>query len=147
MFIYMTTALDFVLARWANWWQGIDDINKKKNLDFFFIVFNIKSETTHGVHGLLLIGIKWHLSVGPVARHKLYYKGEGGGFPQVRIVASLVSPCLPMVCPCTKSALAMHQLTYCLVCAGLHEWLICLSLFLVPFRSFNTPFYPQSVVS
>ncbi len=26
---------------------------------------------------------KWHLNVGPMARHKVYYKGEGGGFPQV----------------------------------------------------------------
>ncbi len=24
---------------------------------------------------------KWHLGVGPVARHRKYYKGEGGGFP------------------------------------------------------------------
>jgi len=27
---------------------------------------------------------KWHLGVGPVARHRIYYKGKGGGFPQVR---------------------------------------------------------------
>jgi hypothetical protein len=26
-------------------------------------------------------GTKWHLSVGPMAKHKKYYKGEGGGFP------------------------------------------------------------------
>jgi len=26
---------------------------------------------------------KWHLGAGPVARHRKYYKGEGGGFPQV----------------------------------------------------------------
>jgi hypothetical protein len=26
-------------------------------------------------------GTKWHLSDGPVARHKVYYKGEGGAFP------------------------------------------------------------------
>jgi hypothetical protein len=26
--------------------------------------------------------IKWHLGVGPMVRHKKYYKGEGGGFPQ-----------------------------------------------------------------
>jgi hypothetical protein len=25
--------------------------------------------------------IKWHLGVAPVAMHKIYYKGEGGGFP------------------------------------------------------------------
>ncbi len=36
-------------------------------------------------------GTKWHLDVDPVARHKVYYKGEGGGFPQVQAVVSLVS--------------------------------------------------------
>jgi hypothetical protein len=25
--------------------------------------------------------IKWHLDVGPMAKHKVIYKGEGGGFP------------------------------------------------------------------
>jgi hypothetical protein len=30
------------------------------------------------------------LDVGFVASHILYYKGEGGGFPQVRVVVSLV---------------------------------------------------------
>jgi hypothetical protein len=29
--------------------------------------------------------------------HKVYYRGEGGGFPQIRAVVSLVSPYLPMV--------------------------------------------------
>jgi hypothetical protein len=24
------------------------------------------------------------LGVGPMAKHKIYYKGEGGGFPQVQ---------------------------------------------------------------
>jgi len=28
-------------------------------------------------------GTKCHLGVGTVARHREYYKGEGGGFPQV----------------------------------------------------------------
>jgi hypothetical protein len=51
---------------------------------------------------------KWHLDASPVARHKEYYEGEGGGFPQVRDVVSLVSPCLPVVRPCTKSAPTMH---------------------------------------
>jgi hypothetical protein len=26
-------------------------------------------------------GIKCHLGAGPVAKHKVYYKGEGGGLP------------------------------------------------------------------
>ncbi len=49
--------------------------------------------------GVPTLGI---LGVGPVARHRIYYKGEGGGFPQVRDVMSLVSPCLPMARSCTK---------------------------------------------
>ncbi len=32
----------------------------------------------------------------------LFEMGEGGGFPQVRAVVSLVNPCLLMVHPCTK---------------------------------------------
>jgi hypothetical protein len=51
---------------------------------------------------------KSHLGVGPMARHKVYYKGEGGGFPQVRAVVSFVSPSLPMAHPSTKSVLVMH---------------------------------------
>jgi hypothetical protein len=37
-------------------------------------------------------GTKCHLDVGLVERHIVYYKGEGGGFPQVWVVVSLVSP-------------------------------------------------------
>jgi hypothetical protein len=45
---------------------------------------------------------KWHLRVGPKAMHIVYYKVEGGGFPQVQAVVNLVSPCLLVVSPCTK---------------------------------------------
>jgi hypothetical protein len=41
-------------------------------------------------------------------RHKVYYKGEGGGFPQIRAMVSLVSPNLPMARPNTKNAPTMH---------------------------------------
>jgi hypothetical protein len=40
-----------------------------------------------------VLGEKSHLDVGSVANHKVYYKGEGGGFPQVRAVVSLVCLC------------------------------------------------------
>jgi hypothetical protein len=40
-------------------------------------------------------GEKSHLDVGPVEGCRVYYKGEGGGFPQVRAVVSLVCPCCP----------------------------------------------------
>jgi hypothetical protein len=43
-----------------------------------------------------------------MAKHKVNYKGEGGGFPQVRAVVNLVSSCLPVARPCTKSAPTMH---------------------------------------
>jgi hypothetical protein len=51
---------------------------------------------------------KYHLDVGLVERHKVYYKGEGSGFLQVRAVMSLVNPSLPMARPSTKSVPTMH---------------------------------------
>jgi hypothetical protein len=51
---------------------------------------------------------KWHLGAGPMAKHRKYYKGEGGGFPQVRAVVSLVSSCLFVPCPGTKRVPIMH---------------------------------------
>jgi hypothetical protein len=39
---------------------------------------------------------------------KEYYKGEGGGFPQVQVVVSFMNPKLPVARPSTKSAQTMH---------------------------------------
>jgi hypothetical protein len=63
-----------------------------------------------GISGLPLgsPGTKWHLGAGPVARHREYYEGEGGGFPQVWAMMSLVRPCLPMARSCTKSVPIMY---------------------------------------
>jgi hypothetical protein len=63
-----------------------------------------------GISGLSLRnpGTKCHLDVAPMESCKEYYKGEGGGFPQVWAVVSLVSPRLLMVHPSTKSAQIMH---------------------------------------
>jgi hypothetical protein len=54
------------------------------------------------------LGTKCHLNVALVESCREYYKGEGGGFPQVWAVVSLVSPRLLMVRPSTKSALIKH---------------------------------------
>jgi hypothetical protein len=51
---------------------------------------------------------KCHLDVGLVERHKIYYKGEGGGFPQIQAMVSLMSPSLHVARPNTKSAPTMH---------------------------------------
>jgi hypothetical protein len=71
---------------------------------------------------------KWHLGAGFVARHKVYYKGEGGGFPQVRTVVNLVSPCLPVVCSCSK-VLQLHtnQLVVWFVHVYVSDWSACQS--------------------
>jgi hypothetical protein len=61
---------------------------------------------------------KWHLGVGPVAKHKVYYKGEGGGFPQVWAMVSFVSPCLSMTRLCTKNVSTIHSPICRLVCVG-----------------------------
>jgi hypothetical protein len=51
---------------------------------------------------------KWHLGANLWSGTRKYYKGEGGGFPQVWVVLSLVSPCLFVARMCTKNVLAMH---------------------------------------
>jgi hypothetical protein len=51
---------------------------------------------------------KCHLDVGLVERRIVYYKGEGGGFPQVWAMVNLVNPNLPVVRPNTKGVQAMH---------------------------------------
>jgi hypothetical protein len=48
---------------------------------------------------------KNHLDVGATGRHREYYMGEGGDFPRVWAVVSLVSLELPMACPNTKDVL------------------------------------------
>jgi hypothetical protein len=51
---------------------------------------------------------KCHLGVAFVVSHKEYYKGEGGGFPQVWAMGNLMNPCMPMIHPCTKNPPTMH---------------------------------------
>jgi len=63
-----------------------------------------------------VLGKKNHLDVGPVERCRVYYKGEGGGFPQVRAVVSLVCPC----CPWFVLAPKVLQL-----CTNHFVWVVC----------------------
>jgi len=87
-------------------------------------------------------GEKNHLDVAFVANHRVYYKGEGGGFPQVRAVVSLVCPC------CLWFVLTPRALQ---LCTNHFVWVVCrpvwvseaCQLFLVPSRNSNTPLYPS----
>jgi len=65
---------------------------------------------TLGISGLPFgsPGTKCHLDVDLVERHRVFYKGEGCDFPQVRAMVSVVSPSLPVACFSTKNALTMH---------------------------------------
>jgi hypothetical protein len=63
---------------------------------------------------------KNHLDVSPVGSHKVYYKGEGDGFPQIQAVMSLVNSSRSWL------VLAPKVLQLCtnhlvLVCVGLCE--------------------------
>jgi hypothetical protein len=48
------------------------------------------------------LGTKDHLDVALMEWRRVYYMGEGGGFPRVRAVVSQVSQELPVACPSTK---------------------------------------------
>jgi hypothetical protein len=61
-------------------------------------------------------GEKSHLDGGPVERSRVYYKGEGVGFPQVRAVVSLVCPCRPWLVLAPK----VLQL-----CTNYFVWVVC----------------------
>jgi len=57
-----------------------------------------------------------HLDVAFVESYRVYYKGEGGGFPQVWAVVSLVCPCCPWF------VLAPRVLQLCII----HfVWVVC----------------------
>jgi hypothetical protein len=68
--------------------------------------FKVAVVLTVGISGLPLRspGTKSHLDVALVESYKVYYMGEGGGFPQVWAVVSLVTPKLPVACLSTKDA-------------------------------------------
>jgi hypothetical protein len=93
---------------------------------------------------------KCHLDVAFVESCREYYKGEGGGFPQVRAIVSLVSLVssrLPVARPNTKSVQTMHEPTFVFGFCRF-AWLnSCLSFFLIPSRSSNMPLYPRNVTN
>jgi hypothetical protein len=88
---------------------------------------------------------KNHLDVAPVERHRVYYKGEGGGFLQVRAAVSLVCSC----CLWFVLAPKVFQL-----CTNHLVWVMCrpvwvneaCQLLLVLSRSSSTPLYPSIVL-
>jgi hypothetical protein len=107
--------LDVLVCRWhaTYCWKAL---NKGYNsaLDLIWIKDLQKKLWAPKLAGVPTLGIlglpfgtlktKCHLDVGPMASHRIYYKVEGDGFPQVRVVVSLMSLNLPVVRPSTKNA-------------------------------------------
>jgi len=87
---------------------------------------------------------KCHLDVGLMERHRVYYKGEGGGFPQVRAVVSLMSSsCSWLVLTPKVLQLCINHLVLVL-CRFV--WVVKpYQFFLVPSQSSSTPLYPSKV--
>jgi len=125
---------NFVACRWraTHHWKALDE-GYNFALDFILIWSlhaKLSGPKIAGVPTLAISGlplgspeIKSHLDVGPVERCRVYYKGEGGGFPQVQAVVSLVSPsCLWLI----LTPKVFQQCTNQLVvrfCASPCEWI------------------------
>jgi hypothetical protein len=110
---------DFLACRWraTYHWKALNesynfalDLTSIKDLHAKLWAPKVVGVTFSAISGLQLGSprTKWNLGVGPVARHREYYKGEGGGFLQVRAVVSCVGPCLLVVRPCNKSVPTLH---------------------------------------
>jgi hypothetical protein len=98
-------------------WKSLDgvynfasNLNSIRGLHTKLWAPKVAKVPTLGILGLPLgsLGTKCHLGASFVAKHKVYYKGEGGGFPQVWSMVSLVSSNLHVALPSTKSAQTMH---------------------------------------
>jgi hypothetical protein len=91
------------------------------------------------------LGTKRHLDVSPVGSHRVYYKGEGGGFPQVQVVVSLVnSNCSWFVLAPKVPQLCTNHFVL-VVCR--HVWINeTHQFFLLPSWSSSTPLYPSKVL-
>ncbi len=118
---------DFLVCRWrvTYHWKSFDE--GYNFASYFILIRGLHTKLwAPKVMGVPILGIsglpfespviKWHLGACPVAMHRVYYKGEGGGFPQVQAMVNLVSLCLPVASSCTKMfQLCTNQLVVWLV--------------------------------
>jgi hypothetical protein len=85
--------LDFLMCRWSATycWKALDkgynfvlDLTLIGGLHTKLWAAKVAGLVILGTSGFPLgsLGTKWQLGVGPMARHKEYYKKEGGDFPK-----------------------------------------------------------------
>ncbi len=110
---------DFLTCRWyaPNHWKALNegynfalDLISIGGLHTKLWAPKIKGIPTLGISRLPLGSpeTKCHLDAGHVAKHKVYYKREGGGFLQVQAMVSLMNLWLLVARPTTKSVPVMH---------------------------------------
>jgi hypothetical protein len=147
---------DFLAYRWhATYrWKAFDK-GYNFSLDLILIrglhrklwALKVAGVPSLGIWGLPLRspGTKCHLDVALMERHKVYYKGEGGGFPQVWAMVSLMSlSCMWLVLAPKVLQLCINHLVLVL-CRSV--WVVeAFQFSLVPSWSSNTPFYPSKVL-
>jgi hypothetical protein len=88
---------------------------------------------------------KSYLDVDPMERCIVYYKGEGGGFPQVRAMVSLVSPNHPWLVLAPKVLQLCTNHFVLVLCPSVWVNQAC-QFFLVPSWNSNMPLYPSKVL-
>jgi hypothetical protein len=103
---------DFLLSRWhaTYCWKALDE---GYNFAWDFISIGglhtkVWPREVAKVPILGIFGTKWHLDACPMTSHRVYYKGEGDGFPQVQAVVSFVSSSLFVARLSTKSVPTMY---------------------------------------
>jgi hypothetical protein len=100
-------------CRWSaiHFWKVLDksykfflDLIPIRGLNKELWLCKVAGVQTETISGLLLgsPGIKNHSDAGAMERRREYYMGEGGGFPRVQAVVSLMSPESLVACPSTK---------------------------------------------
>ncbi len=124
---------DFLACRWllTYWWKAFDkgynialDLISLKKFHAKLWAYKVVGVPVLRISGLPLgsLGKKCHLDMGLMKRHKVYYKGEGGGFPQEAMV-SLVSLSLPWLVLAPKVLQLCSNQLVVWFCVGPCEWL------------------------
>ncbi len=135
-------------------WKALDE-SYNFSLDLILIrglqrklwAFKVAGVPSLGISGFPLgsSGIKCHLDVALVERHKVYYKGEGGGFSQIRAVVNLVNPSCPWLVLAPKVFQPCTNHLVLVLCRFV--WIVeACRFFLVPSQSSSTPLYPSKVL-
>jgi hypothetical protein len=101
------------VCKWSvtHWWEALDegynfasDLITIGGLHRKLCVLKVTRVLVVGISGLSFgsPGTKSHLDVALVESCRIYYMGEGGGFPRVRAVVSFMSLESPVACLSTK---------------------------------------------